>query len=135
MSTRENPIDLTSSDDEKDCKKKRKLPEMIVKKERKLVVNKCYICEEAKEGLRATGNSLGFVCEACMEDIPEMGFCNGCDRYEETDGENFCGRCQFELTERSKRASAKRRKAPIQDTDTEEDSSNETEVDSDDEDN
>jgi hypothetical protein len=32
-----------------------------------------------------------------MEDNPEMNFCDGCERYEETDGENLCGRCQYEM--------------------------------------
>ncbi len=129
MSTKENAIDLTTSDDEKDCKKKRKDPEMNEKKEKKRAkkVNKCFSCEEAKDGLRATGNCLKFVCEDCIEEIPEMGFCNGCNRYEETDGENFCGTCQYELRKRSERAFA-RRIGAIPD---EEDSSNETEVDSD----
>lgn len=127
MSTREAPIDLTSSDDEYECKKKRKEPEVTVKKElkriKKVIINKCYSCEKPKEGLRPTGNSLGFVCEDCAEDIPEMGFCNGCDRYEETDGENFCGRCQYEMEKRAERA------FPIRIRD--EDSSDETEIDSD----
>jgi hypothetical protein len=133
MSTKENAIDLTSSDDEKDCKKKRKDPEMTEKKEQKRAkkVNKCFSCEEVKEGIRATGNSLGFVCEDCAEDIPEMNFCDGCERYEETDGENLCGRCQYEmekeyeLKKQCERAFA-RRIGAIPD----EDSSNETEVDS-----
>lgn len=132
MSTRENAIDLTSSDDEKDCKKKRKEPEVTEKKEKKRAkkVNKCFSCEEAKDGLRATGNCLKFVCEDCMEEIPEMGFCNGCDRYEETNGENFCGKCQYELEKRWERAHAKRRSTKKTDTDDTEESSNETEVDS-----
>ena len=128
MSTRENPIDLVSSDDEC-CKKKRKEPEVTQKKETKRVKkveNKCYSCEEPKESLRPTGNSLGFVCDDCMEDIPEMNFCDGCERYEETNGENLCGRCQYEIEKRCERAFA-RRIGAIPD----EDSSTETEVDSD----
>jgi hypothetical protein len=137
MSTKENPIDLTSSDDEKDCKKKRKEPEVTEKIEKKRAkkVNKCFSCEEPKKDLRETGNSLKFVCEDCIEEIPEMGFCNGCNRYEETDGENFCGTCQYELQKRSERAYA-RRKGAKKDTDDEDSSSNETELDdSDNEDN
>jgi hypothetical protein len=131
MSTRENPIDLTSSDDEEDCKKKRKEPEVtekIEKKRAKKAVNKCFSCEEPKKDLRATGNSLKFVCEDCIEEIPEMGFCNGCNRYEETDGENFCGTCQYELQKRSERAYARRIGAK-KDADDEYSSSNETELD------
>jgi hypothetical protein len=61
-----------------------------------------------------------------MEDIPEMNFCDGCERYEETNGENLCGRCQYEMEKRCERAFA-RRIGAIPD----EDSSTETEVDSD----
>ena len=95
MSTPENTIDLTGSDDEKVTTKKRQ-PEVSVKKEKKAkkAADKCGMCEEAKPDLKETGNCIGFVCEDCMEETPEMAFCDDCGRYEETDGENLCGRCQ-----------------------------------------
>ena len=136
MSTREAPIDLTVSDDEEECEKKRKEPaEVTEKRDTKRVkeVNKCYSCEEENEHLRGTGNSLGFICYDCMEDNPEMNFCDGCDRYEETDGENLCGRCQYELEKeyearkQCERAFA-RRIGAVADTDSSDD---EAEVDSD----
>jgi len=120
MSTRANAIDLSNSDDEEETQKKRK-PEVTCgcdqlakcylhfnyaaksTKKVKEATDKCGCCDEVKEGLKNTGNSIGFVCEECEENNPEMAFCDGCDRYEETDGENLCGRCQS-VTDPKKRA-------------------------------
>ena len=138
MSTKENPIDLTSSDSEEEChKKKRKEPEMSEKKvQKKSKVNKCFSCHEAKDRMEETGNSLGFICYDCMEDIPEMNFCDRCNRYEETDGENLCGRCQYdiekehEMKRKCERAFARRIGAVL---DVDDDNANDTEIDSDNE--
>ena len=56
--------------------------------------NKCYICKNTKD-LCSTGNSDGYVCEKCISN-PEstQAFCVTCKRYEETDGEGYCGKCQ-----------------------------------------
>jgi hypothetical protein len=127
MSTRANAIDLSGSDDEEETQKKRK-PEVTTD----LTCGcslfiKCYLhfnyangfrvgaattstkeadmcgcCDKVKENLKETGNSIGFVCEACEEDNTEMAFCDGCHRYEETDGENLCGRCQSDPKKRTK---------------------------------
>ncbi len=58
--------------------------------------NKCYICKNEKD-LRSTGNSDGYVCEKCVSN-PEstQAFCVTCKRYEETDGDGYCGKCQDE---------------------------------------
>ena len=57
-------------------------------------VNNCYLCKNEKD-LRSTGNSDGYVCESCISN-PEssQAFCLTCKRYEETDGDGYCGRCQ-----------------------------------------
>jgi hypothetical protein len=106
MTTPENVIDLTSSDDEEEKMTKKRQPEVSVKTEKKAKKaektknddeeeeDKCGCCDKAKPDLKPTGNCIGFVCEDCMEETPEMAFCDGCDRYEETNGENLCGRCQ-----------------------------------------
>lgn len=54
----------------------------------------CGMCGSAKEDLKDTGNSICFICAECIEDTPEMNFCDGCHRYEETDDHNLCGKCQ-----------------------------------------
>jgi hypothetical protein len=111
MSTRAHAIDLSASDDEEETQKKRK-PEVTVltcgcdrfakcylhfnyagtsTKEKEADI--CGYCDNVKENLKKTGNSIGFVCEACEIVFTYMAFCDGCHRYEETDGENLCGRC------------------------------------------
>ena len=119
-STQANPIDLSISDDEEETtQKKRKSKTCDVcdqlgkcfrhynyaEQETKSLkeADKCGCCDEVRECLKKTGNSIGFVCEDCEENNPEMAFCDGCDRYEETDGENLCGRCQS-VTEAKNRA-------------------------------
>ena len=71
-------------------KKKRAPP----KKKTEEPANKCYICKNTKD-LCSTGNSDGFVCEKCISN-PEsaQAFCVTCKRYEETDGDGYCGKCQ-----------------------------------------
>lgn len=56
--------------------------------------NKCYICKNEKD-LCSTGNSDGYVCKNCISN-PEstQAFCITCKRYEETDGDGYCGKCQ-----------------------------------------
>jgi hypothetical protein len=100
MSTRANAIDLSGSDDEEETQKKRKpeVTDLTSTKE----ADMCGCCDKVKENLKETGNSIGFVCEACEEDNTEMAFCDGCHRYEETDGENLCGRCQSDPKKRTK---------------------------------
>ena len=97
MTTRETAIDLTS-DDEDTSTKRRRMPVEDTGKADKKMKQVCGVCEENKDGLRKTGNSIGLICEDCVEDCPECGFCDGCNRYEETDGENLCGRCQHRMT-------------------------------------
>lgn len=49
------------------------------------------------EKLKDTGNWLKYICEKCILLNPEKEFCTGCKRYEETNGEHLCGRCQHEI--------------------------------------
>jgi hypothetical protein len=107
MSTRANAIDLSGSDNEEEETQKKRKPEVTRGEQEKKSLKEadmCGFCDKVKEGLKSTGNSMGFVCEDCEEETnTEMAFCDGCDRYEETDGENLCGRCQS-VTEAKNRA-------------------------------
>jgi len=119
MSTRGTAIDLSVSDDEEETQKKRK-PEMTTDLScpcdgfakcylhfnYKSKMRLCGSCDRGfldRTAVKRTGNSIGFVCEDCEENTPEMAFCVGCHRYEETDGEDLCGRCQS-VTDPKKRA-------------------------------
>lgn len=73
-------------------KKKRAPPK------KKEPANKCYLCKNTKD-LRSTGNSDGYVCQHCVANSECQAFCKTCNRYEETDGEGYCGKCQDSETE------------------------------------
>jgi hypothetical protein len=123
-----NPIDLSISDDEEEKTQKKRKPEVTCgcdqlakcylhfnydEQEKKSLkeADKCGCCDEVRESLKKTGNSIGFVCEDCEENNPEMAFCDGCDRYEETNDINLCGRCQHGMWEEMRRADDREERA------------------------
>jgi len=63
------------------------------KKKTEEPANMCYICKNTKD-LQTTGNSDGYVCQHCVDNSDGQAFCKTCNRYEETDGDGYCGKCQ-----------------------------------------
>lgn len=56
---------------------------------------KCCYCKQT-ENLKETGNYLRYICQECVDNRECENFCEICKRYEETNDENLCGRCQHE---------------------------------------
>ena len=65
-----------------------------VNKEHLHVYHVCGFCEGETTDCMPTGNSDEWVCATCVEAQDELNFCKRCDRFEECDDHQHCGRCQ-----------------------------------------
>lgn len=57
----------------------------------------CGFCLLPKANCLKTGNSTEFVCPDCCLGETSSNFCMICDRFEETDDDHHCGKCQYIL--------------------------------------
>lgn len=109
-------IDLTGDDDDVDVEvvvtptnsNKRRINE--VNEAVKVKVEAACGCG-SKVNIKPTGNGFGYayICDTCVEENPECGFCVVCKRYQETNEEMKCGKCEYRKIPKQKKCKSNKK--------------------------